>query len=160
MLRQAGMVLFIMRVIVCLISVLLSLVCVGCVGIRPPSNSPGIKRTVVTTGYCNCGKCTGWRRTWYGAPVYSSGPLKGQRKKIGQTASGKQARHGTIAADTNLYPFGTIMYVPGYGYGVVEDRGSAINGERLDLFFRSHREAQKWGRKPQHVMVWFPDGKR
>ena len=36
---------------------------------------------------------------------------------------GRRARLGTIAADTRRYPFGTIMYVPGYGYGRVEDRG-------------------------------------
>ncbi len=54
---------------------------------------------------------------------------------------------GTIAADTKYYPFGTIMYVPGYGKGVVEDRGSAIKGPgRIDLFFNSHGRALKWGR--------------
>lgn len=26
-------------------------------------------------------------------------------------------RHGTIAADTTYYPFGTRMFVPGYGWG-------------------------------------------
>jgi 3D (Asp-Asp-Asp) domain-containing protein len=92
--------------------------------------------------------------------VYASGPLKGQRKKVGQTASGTQARPGTIAADTSVYPFGTIIYVPGYGYGVVEDRGAAIKGERLDLYFRSHRQAQEWGRKAQEVRVWFPSRQR
>lgn len=28
-------------------------------------------------------------------------------------------RHGTIAADTDFYPFGTRMFVPGYGWGEV-----------------------------------------
>jgi len=61
-------------------------------------------------------------------------------------------RDGTIAADTRYYPFGTRMYVPGYGYGVVEDRGGAIKGpKRLDLFFSSHSDALQWGR--QHVNV-------
>ena len=46
-------------------------------------------------------------------------------------------RKGTIAADTAHYPFGTKMYIPGYGWGVVEDRGSAIKGpNRLDIFYR------------------------
>jgi len=30
---------------------------------------------------------------------------------------------GTIAADTKYYPFGTRMFVPGWGWGVVTDRG-------------------------------------
>ncbi len=55
---------------------------------------------------------------------------------------------GTIAADTDYYPFGTRMYVPGYGWGVVEDRGSAIKGpDRLDLYFSSHSDALEWGRQ-------------
>ena len=61
-------------------------------------------------------------------------------------------KDGTIAADTRHHPFGTRMYVPGYGYGVVEDRGGAIKGpNRLDIYYRSHSEALEWGR--QHVKV-------
>ena len=61
---------------------------------------------------------------------------------------------GTIAADTRYYPFGTRMYVPGYGYGVVEDRGSAIKGpRRLDVFYRDHQEALDWGRKELEVRI-------
>lgn len=61
-------------------------------------------------------------------------------------------RDGTIAADTRHHSFGTRMYVPGYGYGVVEDRGGAIKGpNRLDLYYSSHSEALEWGR--QHVKV-------
>jgi len=61
---------------------------------------------------------------------------------------------GTIAADTKYYPFGTIMYVPGYGEGVVEDRGSAIKGsKRIDLYFNSHRKAQEWGRQKLPIKI-------
>lgn len=61
---------------------------------------------------------------------------------------------GTIAADTHYYPFGTIMYIPGYGKGVVEDRGSAIkDADRADIFFRSHRRALKWGRQKLTIKI-------
>ena len=61
---------------------------------------------------------------------------------------------GTVAADTRYYPFGTRLYIPGYGYGVVEDRGSAIKGPtRLDLYFDSHQNALKWGRRKVYVRV-------
>lgn len=61
---------------------------------------------------------------------------------------------GTIAADTSYYPFGTRMYVPGYGWGVVEDRGGAIKGaSRIDLYFNSHSDALSWGRKRVEVIV-------
>jgi 3D (Asp-Asp-Asp) domain-containing protein len=67
---------------------------------------------------------------------------------------------GTIAADTDYYPFGTIMWVEGYGKGVVEDRGSAIKGpERLDVFFRSHWKARKWGRQTVPVRIKVKDRK-
>ncbi|MFP4668295.1 MAG: 3D domain-containing protein [Desulfobacterales bacterium] len=62
---------------------------------------------------------------------------------------------GTIAADTRYYPFGTRMYIPGYGHGVVEDRGSAIKGpDRLDVFYRSHSKALQWGRRKVDVKIY------
>ncbi|QHI70502.1 3D domain-containing protein [Tichowtungia aerotolerans] len=112
---------------------------------------------IETTGYCPCGKCCGWHRSWIPPfrPVYSSGPLKGKPKKVGITASGTKAKKGTIAADTHYYPFRTVMYIPGYGTGKVEDRGGDIKGPaRIDLFFNSHADALKWGRKRLRVQVW------
>jgi len=64
------------------------------------------------------------------------------------------AHDGTIAADTEYYPFGTRMFVPGYGWGRVEDRGSAIKGPaRIDLYDDSHKQALKWGRRKVTVKV-------
>ncbi len=64
---------------------------------------------------------------------------------------------GTIAADTKYYPFGTRMYVPGWGWGVVADRGGAIKGPgRIDLFFTSHGDAVQWGRKRLDVEIIRP----
>lgn len=61
---------------------------------------------------------------------------------------------GTIAADTRYHRFGTRMYVPGYGWGRVEDRGGAIKGaDRLDLFMTSHRRAGRWGRRRLPVRI-------
>lgn len=123
-------------------------------GVRPPR---GVKPTVVrleTTGYCPCQQCCGWKRNWYGKPVYAYGPRKGQRKQVGITANGRPAKHGTIAADTSVFPFGTVMYVPGYGYGVVEDRGGAIKGRHIDLYFTHHDTAMEWGRQWKEVKVW------
>lgn len=64
-------------------------------------------------------------------------------------------RDGTLAADTRYYPFRTRIFVPGYGYGVVEDRGGAIKGqEELDVYFRSHDRARQWGRQRIGVEVF------
>lgn len=112
--------------------------------------------TLEATGYCKCGECCGWRRNLLLQPVYAYGPMKGERKKVGVTASGTKAKKGTIAADTSVFPFGTRMKVPGYGNGVVEDRGGAIKGNKIDLFFRTHRQALEWGRKTVTVEVRYP----
>lgn len=65
--------------------------------------------------------------------------------------------YGTIAADTRHYAFGTLMYVPGYGWGRVEDRGGAIKGpRRIDLYFNSHRSALQWGRQTKEVTIEQP----
>jgi 3D (Asp-Asp-Asp) domain-containing protein len=49
------------------------------------------------------------------------------------------------------------MYVPGYGWGTVEDRGGAIKGpNRIDIFYDSHTEALQWGRRKVHVTIEYP----
>lgn len=66
-------------------------------------------------------------------------------------------RYGTIAADTRYYPFGTVMYVPGWGWGVVDDVGGAIKGpNRLDLYHRTHGAALAWGRRNVTVEIYPP----
>jgi len=132
----------------------------GCLTERiyPPRGKTPVVMAMEVTGYCNCGICCSWERSWLGLgpPVVSSGPNKGRSKEVGVTARGTVAARGTIAADTSVLPFGTIVYVPGYGYGRVEDRGGKIKGRCLDLWFHSHREAQAWGRKRMNVRVWLP----
>jgi 3D (Asp-Asp-Asp) domain-containing protein len=85
--------------------------------------------------------------------VYAYGPNEGKPKRVGIAANGTKAKRGTIAADTSLFPFGTEMYVPGYGWGVVHDRGSAIKGYHIDIFFSDHDDAMEWGRKRLDVVV-------
>lgn len=108
------------------------------------------------TAYCPCGECCNWRRNWLGRPVIASGPNKGRRKAVGITASGTEAAPGTIAADPKRYPFGTVLYVPGYGYGRVEDTGRDIVGKRLDVYYSRHDRAEEWGRQSLEVRVWRP----
>ena len=90
------------------------------------------------TAYCPCSKCCG---------QYADGI----------TASGHKIQPGDafVAADKR-YPFGTGMVVPGYDNNQtvkVLDRGGAIRGNRLDVFFHSHVEALEWGVKYLDVQV-------
>jgi len=66
------------------------------------------------------------------------------------TASGKRVYVGGIAADLSRYPLGTIMIVQNYNNGnpcTVVDSGSAIKGNKLDVFFWHTIEAINWGRR-------------
>ncbi len=57
-------------------------------------------------------------------------------------------RAGTVAADTRVFPLGTRVRVEGYGFGIVEDRGGAIEGkDRVDLYFGTRKEALEFGRR-------------
>lgn len=73
------------------------------------------------------------------------------------TYTGKRPKVGHIAADPRVLPFGTVVRIPGYGVGVVEDMGEDIKGHRIDLFM-GHGEkgllkAVSWGKKPVVIEV-------
>jgi 3D (Asp-Asp-Asp) domain-containing protein len=95
--------------------------------------------TMEVTAYCPCKKCCG-------------------QNARGVTASGKHISHNDglfVAADKGV-PFDTKLVIPGYAGGKavpVLDRGGAIKGNRLDVFFASHKEALKWGRRKIEVTV-------
>ena len=114
------------------------------------------KRTMVVTAYSSDKISTNWRRgrILFWRAYVASGPNRGKRKIVGLTASGTKAKHGTVAADTRYYPYGTVMKIPGYGKGVVEDIGSAIKGpNRLDVYFSTRKKALKWGRQKVVVKI-------
>ena len=51
------------------------------------------------------------------------------------TATGAKLTKGIVAVDPRVIPLHTKMYVPGYGYGIAEDTGGRIKGQRIDLAF-------------------------
>lgn len=53
----------------------------------------------------------------------------------GITASGVPAGKGVVAADTNVVPFRSEVFVPGYGIGFVGDTGGGVKGRWIDLGF-------------------------
>lgn len=69
------------------------------------------------------------------------------------TASGEPVTPGvTVAADPDVLPMGTRIYIDGIGERVVQDTGGAIQGNKIDLAVESHAEALAWG--VQHKGVW------
>ncbi|WP_252228890.1 MULTISPECIES: 3D domain-containing protein [unclassified Clostridium] len=73
--------------------------------------------------------------------AYSSG---------GMTASGIPCVRNpegisTISVDPSIFPYGTILYIEGYGYAVAADSGAAIKGNKIDVYFNSDEECCEWG---------------
>ena len=69
----------------------------------------------------------------------------------GKTASGKDAEGLIVAAPADI-AFGTVLDIEGYGRAVVEDRGGAIVGDKLDVLMSSHSAALTWG--VRHIEVF------
>lgn len=104
-----------------------------------PRTASGTTTTVVVNGevykitaYCSCSKCCG--------------------KSTGRTASGTRATAGRTVAASSKFAFGTKLNIGGHIY-TVEDRGGAINGNRIDIYVNSHSAALQWGVKYLPVSV-------
>ena len=79
------------------------------------------------TAYCGCKSCSGKWGT--------------------RTASGKKAKQGrTIAVDRKKIKLGTKVKINGKTY-VAEDVGGGVKGKHIDIFFKSHKQTMKFGKK-------------
>ena len=62
------------------------------------------------------------------------------------TATGTQVIPGrTIAVDPKVIPYGSEVYIEGYGLRVAEDCGGAVNGKHIDIAVYSHSQALSMG---------------
>lgn len=97
------------------------------------------------TAYCPCEKCCG-----YWATVR---PTDENGEPIVYTASGKIAAQGvTVAADTSILPFGTVIVIGEHEY-TVQDRGGMVKGNHVDIYFDSHEAAKEWGTQYMEIFV-------
>lgn len=86
-----------------------------------------------TTGYCSCSRCCG---KW------------GKR-----TSTGAIPRSGhTVAVDPKVIPYGTRLMINGVIY-TAEDCGSGVNGKHIDIYYDSHLQALRHGRRSQEVFL-------
>lgn len=76
------------------------------------------------TGYCNCQRCSGGYTKTYSGTI-------------------PKANH-TLSADLNVFPIGTKLVIDGITY-TVEDKGSSVNGKKVDIFFATHAESLAFG---------------
>ena len=106
------------------------------------SNRRSFPLNVNASAYCACISCCG--------------------KTNAITASGKKAKANYTIAASRTYPFGTIFYIdymkntPSGGWYVVQDRGGAITDNKIDIFFDTHSDALKFGRRNLDAIVYMP----
>lgn len=90
--------------------------------------------------------------TAYSADFASTGKKKGD-KGYGITASGTTVTEGrTIAVDTSVIPMGWWVYIDGIGFRRAEDKGSAVKGKKIDVYFDNEEYAQKFGTKKGYTV--------
>jgi 3D (Asp-Asp-Asp) domain-containing protein len=99
-------------------------------------------RLMRVTAYCPCKKCCG-------------------PHAAGITASGHTITPGeSFVAGPPELPFGTAILIPGYNNDLpvkVLDRGGAIQGDHIDVFFSDHDTALDWGVRYLTVTIETPD---
>ena len=86
------------------------------------------------TAYCPCKVCCG---QWAGGP----------------TASGRMPVAGITVAGPRSIPFGTRVWIEGVGVRVVQDRLARKYDGRFDLYFATHAEALRFGKRSLKVKV-------
>jgi 3D (Asp-Asp-Asp) domain-containing protein len=90
------------------------------------------------TAYCCCKDCCGKNPTH---PAY------------GITKTGTKATEGrTIAVDPSVIPLGSTVYLNDIPY-TAEDTGSAIKGNKIDLFINDHQRAKEFGIQKMEVKL-------
>ena len=74
---------------------------------------------------------------------------------FGKNAHGARGtcHYGTCAVDPSVIPYGTKLYVEGYGTAVANDCGGAVKGHIIDLYMRSTKECFSWGRRNKKVYI-------
>lgn len=92
--------------------------------------------TFTATAYCPCVKCCG---------IWSAEHPSRDADYVQRTSSGTIPEEGrTIAADWSVLPEGSEVIIDGHTY-IVEDRGGAVKGNSIDIFFESHEAAVEFG---------------
>ena len=72
----------------------------------------------------------------------------------GITATGTKVTAGrTIAVDPKKIPYGSKVYIEGYGWRVAEDCGGSVKGNHIDIAMNSHTEAINMGTKTGGVWL-------
>ena len=77
------------------------------------------------------------------------------------TATMTKVRRGVVAVDPEKIPYGTRLYIPGYGEVIAEDTGVGLkkyDGYAIDVLVDTYEEAMEWGKQyiDVEVLEWGP----
>jgi 3D (Asp-Asp-Asp) domain-containing protein len=77
----------------------------------------------------------------------------------GITATGTQVTAGrTIAVDPTVIPYGSQVYIEGYGWRTAEDCGGAVKNKQIDIAVDTHSNALSMGVKSGGVWLLVQKG--
>lgn len=115
--------------------------------VEPTTTEPEVEWVeYIATAYCPCKKCCGIWAT--------KRPLDEDGNPIVYGATDIVLKQGvSIAADTKIHPIGTMLEIEGLGTYIVQDRGSQITDNRLDIYFDNHDDALEFGVQTVRVRV-------
>ena len=72
----------------------------------------------------------------------------------GLTATGTKVTAGrSIAVDPKVIPYGSKVYIEGYGWRTAEDCGGGVDGKHIDVAVGSHSQALSMGTKTRGVWI-------
>lgn len=72
----------------------------------------------------------------------------------GVTATGTTVTAGrTVAVDPSVIPYGSKIYIEGYGWRVAEDCGGAVDGRHIDMAVDTHANAIAMGNRNSGVWI-------
>lgn len=70
------------------------------------------------------------------------------------TSTGTTPKWGTLAVDPKVIPYGTKIYIPQFDkIFIAEDCGSAIKGNRIDIFMDTEAHCNEWGVKDIEIQI-------
>ena len=81
-----------------------------------------------------------------GATAYTNDPI---------TSTGTKPTEGrTIAVDPTVIPYGSKVYIPQFDrVFIAEDCGSAIKGNRIDIYMDNYNRCMDWGFKTIDIYI-------
>lgn len=71
-----------------------------------------------------------------------------------RTATGTHPQpNRTIAVDPKIIPYGSKVFIEGYGTYIAEDCGGGIKGNMIDIYMSSYNECINFGRRKAKVYI-------